>query len=72
MATVKKSGLVIKEAVTLDAMLVPKDSVTITIFHDRELTSLFLYNELEQWKSVVKEMSPLYKEDTSTLIEGRL
>ena len=53
-ATAKEKGLVIREVVTLDAALISKDSIIITIFHDRELTSLFLYNELEQWKSVVK------------------
>lgn len=53
-ATAKEKGLVIREAVTLNAARVSKDSIILTIFHDRELTSIFLYDKLEQGKSVVK------------------
>lgn len=54
MTTAKEKGLVIREAVTLDATLIPKDSIIVKVFHDKELASLLLYNELEQWKFVVK------------------
>lgn len=54
MEIVKKKGLVIREFVTLDETLIPKDSIIITVFHDKELTSLFLYGKLEQCKSIVK------------------